>query len=87
MRSKVENVHHYIFNFKVKIFLLQVILVDSATNRVASSRLNYYQDAVSRCNYYQGKVSRLSYYQDGFKTEHINIIRVNYSNKIGKNSQ
>ena len=31
--------------------------------------------------------SRLNYYQGSFKTEHRNIIRVNYSNKIGKNSQ
>ena len=31
--------------------------------------------------------SRLNYYQGSFKTEHRNIIKVNYNNKIGKNSQ
>ena len=64
MRSKAENVHHCISNIKVKIFLLRVILVDSTTIKVVSSRLNYYQ-------------GRLKYYQGGFKTEHRNIIRVN----------
>ena len=43
MRSKAENVHHCISNIKVKIFLLRVILVDSTTIKVVSSRLNYYQ--------------------------------------------
>ena len=67
MRSEAENVHHYISNIKVKIFLLRVILVDSTTIKVVFSRLNYYQGS--------------------FKTEHRNIIKVNYNNKIGKNSQ
>ena len=31
--------------------------------------------------------SRLNYYQGSFKTEHRNRIKVNYNNKIGKNSQ
>ena len=34
MRSKTENVHHCIFNIKVKIFLLRVILVDLTTIKV-----------------------------------------------------